>query len=196
MIWGIDRLANFTAIYDACVLYPAPLRDFLLRLAMTELFRARWTDQIHNEWISGVLRNRQDITAKQLDRTKHLMNQAVPDCLVTGYEELIDSLELPDLDDRHVLAAAIRCQAGVIVTFNLSDFPADLLNRYGIEAQHPDEFIGHLLDLDSGAVCNVARLQRLALKNPSKSPEEFLDSLLQQGLARTVAQLKDMIELL
>jgi len=189
-------MANFTAIYDACVLYPAPLRDFLLRLAMTELFRARWTDHIHDEWIGGVLRNRKDITAEQLERTRRLMNQAVPDCLVTGYEELIDSLELPDPDDRHVLAAAIRCQAGVIVTFNVSDFPAHIIGRYGIEAQHPDEFIGHLLDLDPGAVCNVARLQRQALKNPPKSPEEFLDTLLRQGLAGTVAQLEDMIELL
>ncbi len=189
-------MANFTAIYDACVLYPAPLRDFLLRLAMTELFRARWTDHIHDEWIGGVLGNRQDITAEQLERTRQLMNQAVPDCLVTGYEELIDSLELPDPDDRHVLAAAIRCQAGVIVTFNLDDFPADIIGRYGIEAQHPDEFIGHLLDLDPGAVGNVARLQRQALKNPPKSPEEFLDTLLRQGLAGTVAQLEDMIELL
>jgi len=189
-------MANFTAIYDACVLYPAPLRDFLLRLAMTELYRARWTDHIHDEWIGGVLGNRQDITAEQLERTRQLMNQAVPDCLVTGYEELIDSLELPDPDDRHVLAAAIRCQAGVIVTFNLNDFPADIIGRYGIEAQHPDEFIGHLLDLDPGAVCNVARLQRQALKNPPKSPEEFLDTLLRQGLAGTVAQLEDMIELL
>ncbi len=189
-------MANFTAIYDACVLYPAPLRDFLLRLAMTELFRARWTDHIHDEWTGSVLGNRQDITTEQLERTRQLMNQAVPDCLITGYEELIDSLELPDPDDRHVLAAAIRCQAGVIVTFNLNDFPADIIGRYGIEAQHPDEFIGHLLDLNPGAVCNVARLQRQALKNPPKSPEEFLDTLLRQGLAGTVAQLEDMIELL
>jgi hypothetical protein len=189
-------MVNFTAIYDACVLYPAPLRDFLLRLAMTELFRARWTDHIHDEWIRGVLGNRRDLAAKQLERTRHLMDQAVPDCLVTGYEELIDSLELSDPEDRHVLAAAIRCQAGVIVTFNLNDFPADIIGRYGIEAQHPDKFISHLLDLDPGSVCNIARLQRQALKNPPKSPEEFLDTLLRQGLAGTVAQLEHMIELL
>lgn len=100
-------MANFTAIYDACVLYPAPLRDFLLRLAMTELFRARWSDHIHGEWMNGVVRNRPDIPIEQLDRTRKLMNQAVPDCLVTGYEELMDSLQLPDPNDRHVLAAAI-----------------------------------------------------------------------------------------
>jgi len=189
-------MANFTVIYDACVLYPAPLRDFLLHLAMTELFRARWTDHIHAEWIGGVRSNRPDITAEKLERTRQLMNQAVPDCLVTGYEELIDSLELPDPDDRHVLAAAIRCQAGVIVTFNHKDFPANTISRYGIESQHPDEFICHLLDLSPAAVSNAARLQRRALKNPPKSPEEFLGILQRQGLAGTVAQLKDMIELL
>jgi len=189
-------MANFTAIYDACVLYPAPLRDFLLRLAMTELFRARWTDHIHEEWTRNVLANRKDLTAEQLERTRQLMDQAVPDCLVTDYEDLIDRLELPDPDDRHVLAAATRCQAGVIVTFNLNDFPSDILEQYGIEAQHPDEFIGHLLDLDPGAVCYVARQQRQALRNPPKSSEEFLETLLRQGLAGTVAQLEEMIELL
>ncbi len=189
-------MTNFTAIYDACVLYPAPLRDFLLWLAMTELLRARWTDQIHDEWTHAVLGKRKDLNAEQLRRTRQLMDQAVPDCLVTGYDDLIDGLELPDTDDRHVLAAAIRCQAGVIVTSNLDDFPADILGRYGIEAQHPDEFIGHLVDLDPAAVCNAARLQRQALKNPPKSPEEFLDTLLRQGLAGTVAQLETMIDLL
>lgn len=189
-------MANFTAIYDACVLYPAPLRDLLLRLAMTELFRARWTDRIHEEWVRSVLSNRKDLTAGQLERTRQLMDHAVPDCLVTDYEDLIDNLELPDPDDRHIFAAAIRCQAGVIVTFNLDDFPNDILGRYGIEAQHPDEFIGHLFDLDPGAVCNAARQQRQALRNPPKSTEEFLDTLLRQGLAGTVAQLEEMIDLI
>jgi len=180
----------FTALYDACVLYPAPLRDFLLRLAMTELFRARWTNRIHDEWIRGVLSHRQDIAASQLERTRELMNQAVPDCLVTGFEELIESLELPDPDDRHVLAAAIRCQAGVIVTFNLGDFPPDTLARFGIETQHPDEFIRHLIDLNATAVVSAAKQQRLSLKNPPKSRSEFLDTLLRQGLAETVVELE------
>ncbi|MGB5179905.1 MAG: PIN domain-containing protein [Gammaproteobacteria bacterium] len=183
-------MANFTAIYDACVLYPAPLRDFLLRLAMTELFRARWTDHIHGEWMRSVLNNRKDLTAGQLERTRQLMDQAVPDCLVTDYEDLIFSLELPDPDDRHVLAAAIRCQAGVIVTFNLDDFPNDTLERYGIEAQHPDEFIGHLLDVDPGAVCNAARQQRQALRNPPKSSMEFLTLYCDKGWQEQLLGLK------
>jgi hypothetical protein len=87
---------------------------------------------------------------------------------VTGYEGLIDRVELPDADHRHVLAAAIRCQAGVIVTYNLRDFPDAVLAPYGIEAQHPDEFVTHLFDLDPGGVCAAARDQRAALLNPRR----------------------------
>lgn len=134
-------MANFTAVFDACVLYPAPLRDFLMWLALTDLFKARWTDQIHDEWSRNVLKNRPDLTFAQLTRTKNLMNQNVRDCLVIGYEDLVNGLELPDADDCHVLAAAIHCNADVIVTFNLQDFPGHALAVYGIEAQRPDDFI-------------------------------------------------------
>ena len=99
--------SNFTGVYDACVLYPAPLRDLLMQLALSDLYRARWTEQIHDEWIRNVLKNRSDLTLEQLSRTKKLMNSNVRDCLVTNYEYLIFQLQLPDLDDRHVLAAAI-----------------------------------------------------------------------------------------
>ncbi|PLY14480.1 MAG: hypothetical protein C0631_10780, partial [Sedimenticola sp.] len=98
---------RYTVVFDACVLYPAPLRDFLLRLSMTGLFSAKWTDQIHDEWIRNVLKSRPELQDK-LPRTRELMNTAVPDSLVTAYEPLIESLSLPDADDRHVLAAAIR----------------------------------------------------------------------------------------
>jgi len=90
-------MASFTALYDACVLYPAPLRDLLMHLAMTDLFRARWTDQIHDEWIRNVLANRPDLKRKQLERTRRLMNAHVLDCLVTGCENLIDGLRCPIL---------------------------------------------------------------------------------------------------
>jgi len=189
-------MATFTALYDACVLYPAPLRDLLMRLAMTDLYRARWTDQIHDEWIRNVLANRPDLTAEQLDRTRELMNAHVRDCLVTGYESLIDSLVLPDPDDRHVLAAAIRTRASVIVTFNLSDFPEATLEPLGIEVQHPDEFITHLIDLNPGAVCAAAKRQRASLKNPPRSVDEFLETLAQQRLPETVAHLREFSELI
>jgi predicted nucleic acid-binding protein len=144
-------VASFTAVYDACVLYPAPLRDLLLRVALTDLFRARWTEEIHAEWVRSLLERRPDLKPEQLRRTRELMNISVPDCLVTGYEGLVGALKLPDPDDRHVLAAAIRCQAGVIVTYNLADFPSQALDPYGIAAQHPDEFVVHLFDLSPAA---------------------------------------------
>ena len=189
-------MATFTVLYDACVLYPAPLRDFLMQLALGDLFRARWTNDIHEEWIESILKNRSDLKRKQLERTRDLMNAHVLDCLVTGYESLIPGLKLPDPDDRHVLAAAIRTGAAVIVTFNIDDFPSSVLDPLGIEAQHPDEFITHLIDLAPGAVCAAAKRQRASLKKPSKTAEEYLDALARQQLPETVARLQEYQELI
>jgi predicted nucleic acid-binding protein len=186
-------MASFTAIYDACVLYPAPLRDLLMWLALTDLFKARWTDEIHNEWIRNVLKNRSDLTLKQLTRTKNCMNTSIRDCLVDEYQTLIPGLILPDLGDRHVLAAAIRCRADVIVTFNEKDFPKQHLSSHGIEAQHPDEFIRHLLELKPTVICQAAEKHRLSLKNPPKTTEEYLETLLKQGLPQTCLALKDLM---
>ena len=189
-------MATFAAVYDACVLYPAPLRDLLVRLGRTGLFRARWTDQIHDEWIRNLQGNRPDLSPAQLQRTRDLMDQAVPDCLVRGFEPLVGALTLPDPDDRHVLAAAICAQAGVIVTYNRTDFPPAALEPYGIEVQHPDEFIRHLFDLSPSAVCQAVREQRAALIRPPKSVSELMAILLAAGLASTVAALEEMQPLL
>ncbi len=121
-------MASYTVILDACVLYPAPLRSYLMYLANTGLFRARWTDEIHDEWIRNLLKNNPDLDQVKVNRTKILMNKNVPDCLVVGYEPLIDGLTLPDVDDRHVVAAALKGQAEAIITFNLKDFPSSELN--------------------------------------------------------------------
>jgi hypothetical protein len=183
-------------VYDACVLYPAPLRDLLIRLARTGLFRARWTDKIHDEWIRSVLRDRTDLTDETLQRTRQLMDAAVPDCLVTGYEGLIDQLKLPDVNDRHILAAAIRCHAEVIVTFNLKDFPDEVLAQYDVQALHPDEFIVLQYDLNPVKVATAVRDQRESLKCPEQSVKELLDTFLSLGLASTVSALEPMQELL
>jgi predicted nucleic acid-binding protein len=189
-------MATFTALYDACVLYPAPLRDLLMHLALTDLVRARWTDAIHKEWIENVLEHRPELDRARLERTRDKMNEAVLDCLITGYEDLIAGLSLPDPDDRHVLAAAIRGRADVIVTYNLRDFPADVLRGHGIEAQHPDEFVTNLIDLSPGAVYAAVKRQREMLKNPPKSPEELLATLEQHSLTQTVAHLRGVTELI
>jgi PIN domain len=140
------------ALYDACVLYSAPLRDLLMQLALTGLFQARWTDQIHDEWIRNVLANRPDLAPASLARCRWLMDAHVPDCLVAGYEDLIPTLTLPDPDDRHVLAAAIHGGAGLIVTFDLGDFPAAVLGPWHVEAVHPDEFLTRLWDESADTV--------------------------------------------
>jgi hypothetical protein len=178
-----------TVIYDANVLYPAPLRDLLIRVAMAGLVRARWTDAIHEEWIRNLLRNRPDLGAEQLKRTRHLMDRAVPDCLVIGYEGLIDGLRLPDSDDRHVLAAAIHAKATLILTLNARDFPRRVLAPHGVMARHPDEFLVALFEEDPDALCQVVRAQRAALSSPAQAAEKFLEILRKIGLAKVSARL-------
>ena len=151
---------------------------------------------IHDEWTRSVLRDRPDLTAEQLSRTRRLMDEHVLDSLVTGFEPLIDALELPDPHDRHVLAAAIRCGADSIVTYNLKDFPTDALRQYGIEAIHPDDFILNQLDLATSVVLTAVKQTRGRLRNPTRSAEEYLGCLADQGLFQTVSELKLSLELI
>lgn len=183
-------MAGFTAFYDANVLYPAELRNLLMHLALTGLFRAKWSADVHEEWISGLLERRPDLTREKLERTRALMDKHTIDAVVTGYEDLIPELHLPDPNDRHVLAAAIRGRADVIVTMNLRDFPVEVLAQFGIEAQHPDPFVLQLLDVAPAAVVAAAQTHRRSLKNPPKTISEYLETLDRQGLTRTVGVLR------
>lgn len=183
----------FVVVYDACVLYPAPLRDLLIRLANTGVVRARWSTTILDECFRNILANRPDLRPETLDRTRELMRQAVPDCMVSGFEDLIEGIELPDPDDRHVLAAAIRTGAQAIVTFNLTDFPQERLASYNIEAKHPDDFVLDTIDLAPGRVTAVVIQQANALKSPPRSVGELLDTLRDQGLVRSVAKLRELL---
>ena len=189
-------MANIAVLYDACVIYPAPLRDFLMELTLSGLYRAKWSAYIHEEWIRNVLKTRADITREQLYNIRDLMDLSAADALVFDYEHIIPSLELPDKNDRHVLAAAIRSSASVILTFNLKDFPALVLESYGIEAQHPDEFISNLIDKNPALVCSSAKLCRNRLKLPPLDVEHYLNNLERQSLPATVAKLREFEELL
>jgi hypothetical protein len=160
-----------------------------MRLALTDLYRVRWTEQIHDEWTRNVLRQRPDLKAGDLQCTRSLMNQRVRDSLVTGYEHLEASIELPDPDDRDVVVA-IQGGANLIVTFNLKDFPAQQLQRNGLVAQHPDDFILDLLDLQPAKVCKAVARHRRSLKAPPKTVDEYLDTLLKQQLTQTVSALR------
>lgn len=186
----------FTALLDACVLYPAPLRDLLISLAVPGIYRPKWTETICEEWIRNVLKSRSDLRREQLERTRSFMERAVPDALITGYESLIEGLTLPDPGDRHVLAAAIMGRVDVIVTFNHKDFPTGIVEPYRIEVQDPDDFLACQIDVNEPAALSAVKQQRGRLKNPPATIEDFLATLDQQRLPRTVERLRPFAELL
>ena len=189
-------MSSYAALLDANVLYPAPVRDLLLQLALTDIYKARWTADIHREWIENLLRNEPHRDRARLERTRDLMDSNARDALVTGYESLIPSLRLPDDNDRHVLAAAIVGRCDVIVTANLKHFPDALLDQFGIEAQHPDEFLCNHLNLAPGLFCGCVQKIRARLKNPPCTPDEYLGTLTRNGLVATAAELRPFAELL
>ena len=189
-------MAHLTVFLDANVLYPAGLRDLLMRLALQGLFQAKWSDAVHEEWMQAVQRDFPHISRAQLERTRDLMNRYAVDSLVTGYEHLVESLNPPDANDRHVLAAAIVGKAARIITFNRKDFPSTALDPYGINVQHPDVLINELLDGNLEGVCAAARQHRLALRNPPKSVADYLASLIGHGLPVTVSRLREHTTLL
>ncbi len=178
------------ALLDANVLYPAPIRDILLQLAVEDVFWGRWTEDIQEEWIEALLRNEPHRERVALERTQDLMNQATRDALITGYELLINCLELPDPDDRHVLAAAIVGRCDVIVTRNLQDFPIEIVALFGIKVQHPDDFLAYCLENVADKFCSAIKKVRARLKKPPYSVEEYLIILDKQGLHATVEKLR------
>jgi len=177
-------------VLDANVLYPARLRDLFVRLAIAGLYQARWSDRILDECFASLLADRPDISTVRLERTRELMNLAIPDALVTGYEHHVGRLELPDADDRHVLAAAIAGEASLIVTANLADFPPAALAKEGIEATSPDQFVHRLTVDDIEAVAEVIDQQAAHLRNPPMTTAELLDGLAAVGLMGSVAALR------
>ena len=172
------------ATLDACVLYPAPLRDFLMRLAVSQMYEPRWSREIHEEWIRNLSEDRADLTREKLERTRDLMDAAIPAANVTGYEELIAGISLPDSDDRHVLAATIHGKATVSVTLNLRDFPKSALEEFGVTPLHPDEFVCALFrEKPRDMIAAIAR-HRGMLHKPPKSAAEYVATLRQNGLRK------------
>jgi predicted nucleic acid-binding protein len=183
-----------SAVLDACVLYPASLRDFLLRLASAELFVPYWSENIRNEWIDSLLRKRPDLNREQLERTRREMNIYFPSSLVWGYESIIPTLQLPDPKDRHVLAVAIFAKAEYIITLNLSDFPNTILRSYHIESVSPDEFVLRLIHQNPNRVLMAVNKHRSCLLRPPKTADEYLATLEKQGLFQTVAFLREHVD--
>jgi predicted nucleic acid-binding protein len=181
--------SRYTAVLDANVLYPNLLRDILLSLAVSGLYHARWTARINDEWTRNLVANRPDIESK-IGLLLEQVNAAVPDCLVEDYEYLIDSLTLPDTDDRHVLAAAIVGHADAIVTANLKDFPVKVMAKHGIEVQHPDDFIMNQLELRPFEALEVFKRVRAKRRNPECSAAELIDMVEKSGLPQTAQHLR------
>lgn len=189
--------ARYTALLDACVLYPLAMTDALLSLATAGFFAAKWTVKIESEWISSLEDNRPDLVGR-LDVRRDSMRGAVPDWEVpeSAWSPLVLGIELPDPNDIHVLAAAIAGHADCIVTSNLKDFPASTLMRYGIEAIDPDTFIINQWDLDPVNAIAAFKRMRARRKKPESRPEDFAYALEVGGLPTTAGRLRAAAELI
>lgn len=183
-------ISTFTVLFDANVFFGAALRSLVMELSTTGLFRARWSREIHAEWIAAVNEKRPDIAVTQLQRVAAQMDRAIPGCLVTGYESLIPALSLPDERDRHVLAAAIVGHADCIVTFNEKDFPPQVLAPYGIHTCHPDRFLLEADGLDDGILIDAAHADLAHYKNPILTVDEYIGRLRLAGLPETAEYLQ------
>jgi predicted nucleic acid-binding protein len=177
--------SRINAVLDACVLYPAPIRDLLLSFAEVGLFKPFWSDKINNEWVRNLLKNRTDLRLDKLQLTVSAMNSAFPDANIKEDCALIELLALPDSDDRHVLAAAIHSNSRIIVTANLKDFPKPLLSFYSIRAQTPDDFIASLIKQNELLAFLAFENLVKRLKNPPLNNLQVLETLHKLGLRIT-----------
>lgn len=185
-----------TALLDSNILASITLADVLVQLAVDDLFIAKWSMDIHREWIAAVHKFRPSIDLHKLERRRRQMDAKTRDALITGYESRIDDLILPDVNDRHVLAAAIQGRCELIVTRNLKHFPANALSAHNIQAQHPDVFLADLLGRNTLMFCAAIRKVRIRAKNPPIDVENLLTRLLNAGLTHTASELKHVSHLL
>jgi len=187
--------AQYTAVLDANVLYPALLRDVLLSLAHADLYSAKWSIDIRDEWTKHLVGKHPSMEEKiRLMVTQ--MELAIPDCIVMGYEHLIDGLNLPDRGDRHVLAAAIAGHADAIVTWNEKDFPEESLAPFGIEVQSPDEFVLNQIMLDKVSALSAIKRMRERWERPEYDATQLVALLEKRGLPQTAAHLRDVVALI
>jgi predicted nucleic acid-binding protein len=186
---------RFVVVLDANVLFPFRIRDALLRFAEAGLFRARWSPAILDEWRRSLLARRPALQAS-IDAQIKAMERAFPESCVVGGETLLPCLELPDQDDRHVLATAIRTGAEHIVTENLKDFPDVALAPFGISAVTADDFLASTFELYPGDALRAMRAMRRDYSKPPFTPGEFIFDLQAKGLPKLASMLKESFDLL
>ena len=192
---------RFTAVIDACVLCSPLKRNLILSLAEAELFRVRWSDEIMDETekaITTILEKKDyEDAAERASQARRIMNLAFTDATVGDYERVGKEIgKLPDEGDRHVIAAAIKSKADIIVTENLKDFPRKVLAIYGIEAKSSDEFIADAINLNTSLAIDAIKRLRLRLKRPEKTSEVFLLDMEKTGLTQSADQLRDNVKLI
>ena len=185
--------SRYTALLDANVLFGKLQCDAMLSLAHAGLYAAKWSAHIEREWLRTRLLKFPGTDVANMNKAR-AMAETIPDCMVFGYEKFIDCLDLPDPDDRHVLAAAIVGHADAIITNNIKDFPAAVLDRHSIEVQTPDTFIVNQLTLHQTRALAALRQMRLRWQNPAHTPETLVDLFEKRGMLLTAVHLANFLE--
>lgn len=182
---------RFACVLDTNVILPIEIRDLLFWFAHDDLYTPKWSKHIFDEW-EDVMR-RKDVSEEEIKKRIGWANLAFPDAMVENYEALIDGLELPDLKDRHVLAAAIKINANIIVTNNLKDFPKGYLSSFGLTAKKADDFLTDIIDLNQKVAINSFRKLVLNRRNPDLDEFQVLDCFRRNGLNDTANYLHALL---
>lgn len=177
-------------VLDANLLYPFQLRNLLVQFGVDGVIAPRWTARIHEEWIGNLVATGR-APLDRLQRTRDLMNRALPDAEVQGWERHMEGLVLPDPADRHVLAAALAAGAETILTMNLRDFPASALAALGVKAVDPDSFLCEMNDADPELLRASTKAARANLSRSTPSLIDYFDALERQGLAALTRRLRE-----
>ena len=179
MIYSI----KFIAVLDTNVIYPVIIRDILFWFAHYDLYTPKWSEHIFDEW-KKVMKQK-GVSEEEANKRIAKANIAFPDALVQNYKGLIEHLRLPDADDRHVLAAAIKTNASIIVTNNIKDFPEEYLQSFGLNAKTADDFLTDIIDLNHEQTIAAFKEMVLNKKNPKQDAFEVLNQLRNAGLRDT-----------
>lgn len=186
--------AHFTAVLDANVLFPVVIRDYLIWLSIHDLYTPKWSGKLLEEFTLIFQKKKMDLLPEQISRQVQLINKACPHALVEKYENLIPTVSLPDENDRHVVAAAIKCNANVIVTYNLKDFPKEYLESVGLSAVDPDTFIADMIDLSPEKCCDAFREMVLTKNKPPYEEREYIEILRRNKLTQTANELQKYLD--
>jgi predicted nucleic acid-binding protein len=174
---------RFICVLDANVMYPLWIRDLLLWFAHHDLYTPKWSKHIFDEWLEVM--KRKGVSVSEAHKRTTIVKYAFPDALVENYEPLIETLTLPDTNDKHVLAAAIKTNANLIVTNNLKHFPKEYLSGFGLSAKNVDDFFTDIIDLNHETSIKAFRDLVLNKKKPPLDEYQVLAILRKNGLKDT-----------